>query len=132
MGRLLGGRLLERRGRWLGVTQHRRARVEQLFARWGGVTILFTRTLVSHLSSVVSLLAGAGRYQPGEFLAFAAVGRLAWTAAYLGLGYAIGGDLEAATEFLRNLTGLLIALTVALACTWLAWRADTLTLESEH
>jgi hypothetical protein len=37
------------------------------------------------------------RYSPTGFAAVAVVGRLIWTSAYLGLGYFIGGDLQAAT-----------------------------------
>ncbi len=35
-----------------------------------------------------------------------------WTAAYLGLGYAIGASLDAATGFLGNLSGLLVCVVV--------------------
>ncbi len=75
-----------------------------------------TRTFVSYLSSVASLLAGVSRYRLAKFVAVAVVGRLMWTAAYLGLGYVIGADLDAATGFLSNLSGFLlcgIALVVA-------------------
>jgi membrane protein DedA with SNARE-associated domain len=121
IGRWLGEQVLERRGRWFGFTAHRRARVEWLFRQWGRVTILLTRTLVSHLSSVVSLLAGVGRYRIAEFAGFAVIGRVLWTSVYLGLGFAIGADLDAATEFLRNLTGVLISITILLACAWIVW-----------
>ena len=35
-----------------------------------------------------------------------------WTSAYLGLGYVIGTDLEAAAGFLTNLSGLLVMLVL--------------------
>jgi membrane protein DedA with SNARE-associated domain len=52
------------------------------------------------------------------FLALTLLGRLLWTSAYLGLGYAVGPDPEAATSFLANLSGLLVSLAV-LAASWL-------------
>jgi len=52
------------------------------------------------------------------FLALTVLGRLLWTSAYLGLGYAVGSDPEAATGFLANLSGLLVSLAV-LAASWL-------------
>ncbi len=112
LGRVLGRQFLERRGRWVGYTPARQARVERLFARWGLLTVLLSRTLVSHLSSVVNLLAGVSRYRLHTFLAFASVGRLMWTSAYVSLGYGIGGDLEAATGFLKNLTAFLVLLAI--------------------
>jgi membrane protein DedA with SNARE-associated domain len=112
LGRSLSERFIARRGRWFGMTVHRQARARAIFEHWGGATVLMTRTLVSHLSSVVSLLAGMSRYRLAAFLAFALAGRVLWTAAYLGLGYAIGGNFDAAAGFLANLSGLLLSLAV--------------------
>lgn len=112
IGRMLGAGFLERRGRWLGLTPERRARVERLMNRWGALGVVLSRSLVSILSSAVNLVAGAGRYRLGAFLAFGIVGRLAWTSAYLGLGYIGSGGLEPAADFLRSLTGLLVSLAL--------------------
>jgi membrane protein DedA with SNARE-associated domain len=112
LGRLLSREFLERRARWLGYSAARHARVEALFNRWGGFGVLLSRTLVSHLSSVVNLFAGASRYRLDRFLALAVIGRLLWTSAYLGLGYAVGTDLEAASSFLANLSLLLVSLAI--------------------
>ncbi len=114
IGRFAGD-FVSRHGRWLGYSGHRKERVEWLFARWGGVTVLMTRTLASHLSSLASLLAGVSRYTFAAFLAFAAVGRVLWTAAYFGLGYFIGSDLDAASGFLGSLSGLFISVLIAVA-----------------
>lgn len=114
LGRLLGQGLIERHGHWFGYTSLRRARVQSLFDRWGSLTVFFTRTFVSYLSSVASLLAGMSRYRLSKFLAIAFVGRLVWTAGYLGLGYGIGADWEAAIGFLTNLSILLLLLMVVI------------------
>jgi membrane protein DedA with SNARE-associated domain len=111
-GRLLGAGVLERHGHWFGYTAVRRTRVERLFDQWGSLTVLLTRTLVSYLRSAASLLAGVSHYRITYFLVFALIGRLLWTSAYLGLGYGIGGDLEAAAGFLANLSGTLLSLAV--------------------
>jgi membrane-associated protein len=110
VGRMLSGAALERHGRWFGYTAARRARVETLFDQWGSLTVLLTRTLVSYLSSVVSLLAGVSHYRLTEFVVLAVIGRLMWTSAYLGLGYVIGADLETTAGFLTNLSGMLVSL----------------------
>jgi membrane protein DedA with SNARE-associated domain len=112
LGRLLGREVLERYGRWLGYTPARHARVQLLFDRWGSLTVFITRTFVSYLSSIASLMAGVSHYRLIKFLAIAMLGRVMWTSAYLGLGYSIGGDLEAATAFLTNLSGFLLSLVV--------------------
>lgn len=112
LGRGASEQFLARRGRWLGYTAERHAHARALFERWGGLTVLITRTLVSHLSSVVSLLAGISHYRPAAFLSAALVGRLVWTAVYMGLGYNIGGNFEAATGFLTNFSLLLLSVSV--------------------
>jgi membrane protein DedA with SNARE-associated domain len=100
--------------RWLGLTAARRASVQRVFDRHGALTVLVSRTLVSSLSSVVNLVAGAGGYRPVRFLALAIVGRLLWTGAYMGLGYAVGGELDNANRLLQNVTALLVATALAL------------------
>lgn len=117
IGRLVGEKFLISHGRWLGYSPQRFARVQTLFARWGGLTVLFTRTLVSHLSSLMSLLAGLSRYPWPSFLLFSGVGRVVWTSAYLGLGFVIGSSIDAASQFLGNLSGFLLALAVLAVAT---------------
>lgn len=114
VGRALGGEFLERKGRWIGLTRERRTRVERLFERWGALSVLLSRSLVSVLSSAVNLVAGAGGYRLLAFVGFGVIGRFAWTSAYLGLGYvaASGLELEPAADFLRSLTGFLVTLAL--------------------
>jgi membrane protein DedA with SNARE-associated domain len=125
LGRVLGRGFLERRGRWLGYTPARRARAEWLFDRWGLLTVLLSRTLVSHVSGVVNLAAGVSRYRLLAFLPFVVLGRLLWTSGYLGLGYGVGGDLEAATDFLKNLTGFLVSLGILVGLGAATFRRST-------
>jgi membrane protein DedA with SNARE-associated domain len=115
LGRLLSRGVLERHGRWLGYTQARQVRVQSLFDRWGSLTVFITRTFMSYLSSVASLLAGMSQFRLSKFLVIALVGRLIWTAGYLGLGYGIGADWEAAIGFLTNLSLLFLSLILLLA-----------------
>ncbi len=114
VGRMVSEGFVARHGRWIGYTPQRKTAVQNLFHRWGALTVLLSRTLVSHLSSVVSLLAGAAHYRMTSFIAFAFMGRLIWTSAYLGLGYSIGSNLDAANDFMANLSGLLLSLAALL------------------
>jgi membrane protein DedA with SNARE-associated domain len=115
LGRSLSGKILERYGRWIGYSLTRRARVQLLFERWGSLTVFITRTFMSYLSSVASLLAGITRFRLPKFLLVTLAGRLIWTAAYMGLGYGIGSDWQAATGFLTNLSVLILLLLFLLA-----------------
>ena len=124
LGRLLSQRFLDRHGHWLGFTATRRARAQSLFDRWGLLTIFITRTFMSYLSSIASVLAGVSHYRLPKFLTTALVGRLVWTAGYFGLGYSIGADWEAATGFLTNLSALLVSLVVLTGSGLVAVRRD--------
>jgi membrane protein DedA with SNARE-associated domain len=112
LGRVFGRKLLDRRAGWLGLTPDRRARVERLVGRWGALSVLLSRSLVSLLSSAVNVVAGASRYRLAGFVAFAIAGRLVWTSAYLGLGYGASGGLDHAAGFLTNLSAFLVALAL--------------------
>jgi len=112
IGRAVSDNFLARHGRWIGYSPERRDSIATLLRRWGGITVIISRTLTSSLSSVVSIFAGVSRYRFSRFLGFALFGRLIWTSAYLGLGYGIGGNIDAASQFLGNLSGLIIALGV--------------------
>ena len=114
LGRSLSGKILERYGRWIGYSLSRRTRVQVLFDRWGSLTVFITRTFMSYLSSVASLLAGITHFHFPKFLAVALLGRVIWTAAYMGLGYGIGHDWQAATSFLTNLSVLILSLVALL------------------
>lgn len=115
LGRLLSRKFLEQHGHWLGYTAARRVYVQLLFDRWGLLTVFITRTFMSYLSSIASLAAGLSHYHLPKFLVTALAGRLVWTAGYLGLGYGIGADWEAATSFLTNLSVLLLLLVLLIA-----------------
>jgi len=110
LGRLAGRGLLAQRGRWIGLTPARLGQVEALFNRWGALSVVFSRSLLSFLSSAVNLAAGAGHYPMRVFVPFAVLGRVVWTSAYLGLGYGFGTGFEAASDLLSSLSGLLASL----------------------
>jgi membrane-associated protein len=110
IGRLLDRGTVARHVRWMGYTPARRSRVEALFERWGALTVFITRTFMSYLSSVASLVAGVSGFSLSKFLAVSLVGRIVWTAAYLGIGYFVGANLEAATSFLTNLSMLMLSI----------------------
>jgi membrane protein DedA with SNARE-associated domain len=121
IGRMLSGQFLEKRGQWIGYTPARRERVHALFDQWGLLTVFITRTFVSYLSSVANIFAGVSRFRASKFLAVAIFGRVLWTAGYLGLGYVVGADLEAAAGFLTNLSFFIVSITVLAGAAWAAF-----------
>jgi len=121
VGRVLSQGFLEKRGHWIGYTPARRARIHEMFERWGLLTVFITRTFVSYLSSVANLFAGASGYGASKFIVVAIVGRLLWTAGYMGLGYAAGADLDAAASFLTNFSLSIVAFAICAGSGWVAF-----------
>lgn len=112
LGQRASETFLSRYGRYFGYAGKFRNRIEALFARWGGVTVLLTRTLVSSMSSVASVFAGLSRFSFSLFVAYCIVGRILWTGAYFGAGYYLGHDIDASRLFLRDVSMLLVSLAL--------------------
>lgn len=106
IGRFGGDQFARRHGRWLGVGSKRLSQVEVLFHRWAAPTLLLSRTLVAIVAPAVNLLAGACSLNVRTFLAYDVLGRLAWIAIFMGLGYAFAGNSEIAADFASSVSGV--------------------------
>jgi membrane protein DedA with SNARE-associated domain len=119
VGRVGGHRFARRHGRWLGVGAKRLVQAELLFLRWAGPTLLLSRSFLAIVAPAVNLLAGASSQKMRAFIAYDVLGRLAWTAIFVGLGYVFAGSAETAADFASSLSGLIglgaVACLVALA-----------------
>lgn len=110
-------RLADRHGRWLTVDAADIERADAWFDRHGGKAVLLGR-LVPTVRTLISVPAGLSGMAPGRFLAFSAVGTVAWTAALALAGHALGERFEDVDVWLAPIAKLIVA---AIALTWL-WR----------
>ncbi len=116
VGRKGGRRLLERRGRWLGVTPEKLAKANRYFARHGAKTVFFGR-FVAFLRVLAGPLAGASKMPYRRFLAANAAGALAWATTMGTLAYFFGKPVAAVLSSmgLWALVALAVLLLVRLA-----------------
>jgi membrane protein DedA with SNARE-associated domain len=118
IGRAGGRPLLERFGRWILVTPERLDAVDRFFDRRGPVAVVAAR-FVPALRVVGALGAGASRMPWRSFLAFNAVGAVAWATVVSALGYFGTDAIAVALPWLRaahaGAWGLLVITAVALA-----------------
>jgi membrane protein DedA with SNARE-associated domain len=121
VGRRVGTDLIDRRGHWIGLSAARYKYIHGVFKRFGAIIIFMSRTLVSSLSSVVSIVAGIDAYRFWRFVVAAVLGRIVWTSSYVGLGYGVGASFEAAARFLGNLTGAIVSLLVLTGMVAMTW-----------
>jgi membrane-associated protein len=95
---------------------------ENTFQRWGGISILFTRFLITAIAVPVNLIAGTGNFPFRHFLLYDLAGQAIWIFGYGGLGYLFSTQWETVGAFLSNMSGLLLGLLILGVGIWLGIR----------
>ncbi|MEW6436697.1 MAG: DedA family protein [Pseudomonadota bacterium] len=113
IGRALGGEVLTKYGKWIGLTENRLALGRHLFQSHGGKIVFFGR-FVAVLRVIAALLAGLNRYDFRLFFVFNAAGVIAW-ALIMGLGAYFFGDAMTRVSGPLGVIGLLFAVGVIVA-----------------
>lgn len=83
------------------------AKADALMDRRGLVAVFLSRWLVSPLGPYVNLVAGSTGYGWPRFTAAGVVGEVVWAGLYVGFGYGFAGNLEAATDMLGSVLGMI-------------------------
>ena len=122
IGRRFGVRLLERYGKFVGLTENRLLLGHYLFARHGGKIVFFGR-FIAILRVFAALLAGSNRYPWRSFLVFNAAGGITW-ASVVSLAAYVFGDVINRLSGIVGLVGLGIALAGIIAFWWMLSRQE--------
>jgi membrane protein DedA with SNARE-associated domain len=142
LGAILGGAIgyaigssvaaatLERYGPRAGLTSARIRLGRYLFAVHGGKIVFFLR-FVALLGPFGGLLAGANRMPFGRFMAFNALGGIAWTALFGAIGYSFGAMFESAGKTLGIVAVALTLVAVALLLRWIHKREAVLQAQAD-
>ena len=91
------------------------ARADALMQRRGIMAIFLSRWLVSPLGPWVNLIAGSTSYRGARFTLAGVAGEAVWAGLYVGAGYGFGGNVEAASDMLGSVLGLVGAVGAVLA-----------------
>jgi membrane protein DedA with SNARE-associated domain len=117
-----GGRpLIERWGRWLGITAADLDRTEEFFERRGAYAAFFGR-MVPVLRSLVSFAAGIARMPLGPFVLFTFLGSLPFTFVLVFAGLQLGANWEAIGAVLKRFEYAVVAVLVAITLAWIWFR----------
>jgi membrane protein DedA with SNARE-associated domain len=117
----LGGRpLLERYGRYVFISAHDLEIADRWFARWGDLTVLFSRMLPI-VRTFISVPAGIARMPLWRFTIFSIIGAVPWVMLLVWAGMLLGDNW---LELKHNLRGLdyLIAGIILLGIAVFVWR----------
>ncbi|WKE73591.1 DedA family protein [Streptomyces sp. WP-1] len=126
LGRRRGSTLIDRYGRYVGLTPQRYARAETFYRR-RGIPIVLVSRFVDVLRQTNGLLAGANRLPHPRFSAANALGAAFWTVVWTALGYGAGTDIgplyhQAMRYQLLLLPALALLLAAFVARAWLKRR----------
>ena len=93
---------------------------ESTFNRWGGMSIFWTRFLITGIAVPVNLIAGTSGFGYRRFLLYDLTGEAIWIFGYGGLGYLFGSQWEVVSDLLSNVSGLALGLVILVVGIWLA------------
>ena len=120
-----GRRLLERYGRFVRISTEDLDRADRFFAKHGGKVVFWSR-FVPLLRTAISFPAGIARMPLLPFLTYSAVGALAWNAALIWGGAALGERWEEVQNYLAPLDTLLLMVGLPALVLLGAWRLGLL------
>lgn len=104
-------------GRWFGAASLARlrtdpgrdrllAKADALMDRKGVIAVFLSRWLLSPLGPYVNVIAGSTRYAWPRFTVSGVAGEAVWAGLYVGTGYGFAGNVEAASDMLGSVLGL--------------------------
>jgi membrane protein DedA with SNARE-associated domain len=113
VGRFGGRPLLDRYGRYVLISAHDLDAADRWFARWGELTVLFSRMLPI-VRTFISVPAGVARMPLWRFLVFSIIGAIPWTLLLVWGGVVLGDHWSEIKDGLRGLDYLVAAAVLAL------------------
>jgi len=117
-----GGRpLIERWGRFLGITPADLDRADGFFARHGQAASFFGRMLPV-IRSLVSFAAGVARMPLGPFVIFTFLGSLPWTILLVFAGVQLGANWESVGAIVKQFEYAIVAVLVVIVLAWIWFR----------
>lgn len=128
IGHFGGRRLVLRFGRYIFVTEKRLDKAEDFFRRHGAKIVGFAR-FIDGLRQLNGVVAGIARMPWWQFLAFNALGAVAWVGVWTSVGYLAGGHL---TEIYQQISRYQVVLLVVLGVIIVAALAHWLWRRQRH
>ncbi len=97
-------------------------KAETSFNRWGGMSVFWTRFLITGIAVPVNLIAGTSGFGIRRFFLYDLIGEAIWIFGYGGLGYLFGTQWEVVSDLLSNISGLALGLVILGIGIWLGVR----------
>ena len=126
IARYLGGRIVDRFGRFIRLDAERLERVEHWFERYGAPVIIVGR-LIPGLRIAVAVASGVVHVPFWKFVLYTSISATIWACVYMGIGWALGAQYQTVSEAVHRITGdpilvsgvvAVVAVLVALVVFW--------------
>ncbi len=126
VARFLGGRIIDRFGRFIRLDAERLERVERWFERYGAPVIIVGR-LIPGLRIAVAVASGVVHVAFWKFALYTSISAAMWAGIYMGVGWALGAQYQTVSEAVHRITGdpilvggivAAVAVLIALAVFW--------------
>ena len=111
VGRVGGRPFAERTSARFGATALM-ARAESTSTKWGGVTVFFSRWLITAIGPWVNLISGITRQHMPVFSWWDVLGEALWVVIYVYIGRLFGDKISEISDALGDVSGVLAALVV--------------------
>ena len=105
IGRYIGPRIFEMESRF--IKKDHLLKTHVFFEKYGGKTIIIAR-FMPFIRTFTPFVAGAGRMNYKHFLAFNAIGGLAWVGSFITLGYFFGTRPFVKDNFSHLMLGIIV------------------------
>ncbi|AFY60194.1 DedA family protein [Synechococcus sp. PCC 6312] len=107
-------RLLDRYGKWLGISGKDIVKSQQWFQRHGNKAVLWGR-LIPGVRTLISLPAGIAAMNLGQFVVFSLIGIVAWVTVLTYLGFSLGKEYHLVSDYMDTITTVVgIALLIGI------------------
>ena len=117
--RWAGEALVHRHGHRIGVGSRRLDAVRTRFGSWLGLSVFFTRWLLTPFALPATVLAGISHYPVVRFAALVIAGESLWTSGFVALGYIFGESWSSLMETVSDSVGVIAGLGITGAAVWL-------------
>ena len=95
------------------------SQAESTFSNWGGMSVFWTRFLITGIAVPVNLIAGTSAFRFRRFFLYDLIGETIWIFGYGGLGYLFGTQWEVVSDVLSNVSGLALGILILAIGIWL-------------
>ena len=104
IARYLGGRIVDRFGRFIRLDAERLEQVERWFERYGAPVIIIGR-LIPGLRIAVAVASGVVHVPFWKFVLYTSISAAIWAGIYMGIGWALGAQYQKVSEAVHRITG---------------------------